>query len=124
MIGRKAGAGLAGLVLGAAVAVPAAFGHGSAKVQGNPTAGKAIFVSNCSVCHTFKAAKGVGKNGPNLDTVKLSQASIIKQVTLGGTAVMGAAGKKFPAQMPGYKSSLSAQQIKDVSAFVYVNQKH
>jgi mono/diheme cytochrome c family protein len=124
MFGKKAGAGLAGLVVGAAVAVPVAFGHGSAKVVGNPTAGKAIFVSNCSVCHTFRAAKAVGKNGPNLDTLHLSQATIIKQVQIGGNSLMGAAGKKYTLQMPGYKNSLSGQQIKDVAAFVYVNQKH
>ena len=120
MIGIRAGA-IAGLVVGAAVAVPVALGHGSAKVVGDPATGKGIFMANCSACHTLKAAGAKGTIGPNLDKLALPEATIVKQVTVGGSALMGAAGKKYSLQMPGYKKSLSAAQIQDVAAYVYVS---
>lgn len=90
------------------------------KLVGNPAAGKAVFMTNCAACHTLKAAAAVGVNGTNLDKTPLPEATTIKVVLVGGTA-MGAAAKKWPIQMQGYKTSLSAKQINDVSAFVYAS---
>jgi mono/diheme cytochrome c family protein len=123
MLGTRAAAA-AGLMIGAVGFVPAALGHPTSttpKLVGNPTAGKAVYTANCSACHTLKAAGAVGVNGPNLDKLVLPEATIIKETQIGGSSMMGAAGKKYPIQMPGYKASLSAKQINDVSAFIYVS---
>src|SRR5207247_6122589 len=55
----------AGLLIASAFAVAT-----RASVRGNPTAGKALFVRPgvfCGSCHTLKAAKSTGRDGPNLD---------------------------------------------------------
>jgi cytochrome c6 len=111
------------VALVAVAAVPTiALGDRTAKVVGNPTAGKPIFVSTCAVCHTLKAAKAAGKIGPNLDQTKLTQAVLIKAITNGGGSVMTkAAVAKYATHMTAYKGVLSPDQIKNVSAFVYVS---
>jgi mono/diheme cytochrome c family protein len=77
------------------------------KLKGDATAGKSIFASaGCSSCHTLAAAHATGTVGPNLDQLKPDYRAVTAQVTLGG------------AQMPSFKSSLSAQTIADVAAFV------
>ena len=78
---RLIGVGVAGLCL-LAFAVPVAFGHSGAttpKLIGNPTKGKAVFVANCSACHTLKAAGALGNIGPNLDKVPLTEALISRR---------------------------------------------
>jgi mono/diheme cytochrome c family protein len=80
--------------------------------QGDPVAGKAVFTSaGCTGCHTLKAANATGTVGPNLDqlTPKPTYARIVLQVENGG------------AVMPPFKGSLSATQIHDVAAFVFVS---
>ncbi len=74
--------------------------------KGDPTKGKAIFVANCSSCHTLAAANATGTTGPNLDQLKPDFQAATAQVTNGG------------ASMPPFKSSLSTQDIADVAAFV------
>ena len=119
---RHAGVSSMFLVLAAVVATAAVGATKPApKVIGNPTAGKAVYAANCAACHTLKAAGAVGANGPNLDKLILPEATTIKEVQIGGSSLMGAAGKKYPIQMQGYKSTLTAKQINDVSAFVYVS---
>jgi mono/diheme cytochrome c family protein len=108
-------AGLAGGVVAAPAALAAA-----PKLIGNAMAGKAVFAANCAACHTLKAAGAVGVNGPNLDKLPLPEATTIKATQIGGP-IMGAAGKKWPIRMQGYKTVLSAKQIRDVAAFVYVS---
>lgn len=77
------------------------------KLRGDPTAGAAIFKSSaCTSCHTLAAAHATGTVGPNLDQLKPDYRAVTAQVTNGG------------AQMPSFKSSLSAQQIADVAAYV------
>jgi sulfite dehydrogenase len=79
-------------------------------VVGDPTAGKAVFLSaGCSGCHTLKAAGATGNVGPNLDQLKPAEARIKTQVINGG------------GPMPSFKSSLSAAQIQNVAAYVYVS---
>ena len=52
----------------AVVAVTAAgCGAVSRVTEGNPAAGKALFVSKCGSCHTLANAKTQGTVGPNLD---------------------------------------------------------
>jgi len=77
------------------------------KLKGDPVAGKAVFAkAGCGSCHTLAAANATGTIGPNLDQLKPDYRTVTAQVTLGG------------ATMPSFKSTLSAQQIADVAAFV------
>jgi mono/diheme cytochrome c family protein len=77
------------------------------KLKGDPTAGASIFkTSACGGCHTLAAAHSTGTVGPNLDQLKPDYRAVTAQVTNGG------------AQMPSFKSSLSAQKIADVAAYV------
>jgi mono/diheme cytochrome c family protein len=76
-------------------------------LKGDPKKGKAIYgSSNCGSCHTLAAANSTGTVGPNLDQLKPDYRAVTAQVTNGGGA------------MPAFKSSLSPQQIADVSAYV------
>jgi cytochrome c6 len=74
--------------------------------NGDPAAGKAVFVSNCGSCHTLKAAGSNGTVGPNLDDLKPPLSKVVPQVLNGG------------AVMPPFKSTLSTKQVADVAAFV------
>lgn len=74
--------------------------------KGNAAAGKTVFTSNCSACHTLADANAKGTVGPNLDDLKPDDATVVRQVTNGGGA------------MPAFKDSLSPQQIQDVAAYV------
>jgi cytochrome c oxidase subunit I len=76
-------------------------------INSNAAAGKAVFQSaGCSGCHTLKAAGATGTVGPNLDEVKPPLALVLQRVTNGkGT-------------MPSFKTQLTAQQIREVAAFV------
>jgi mono/diheme cytochrome c family protein len=74
---------------------------------GNAAAGKSVFASaGCGGCHTLKAAGASGTIGPNLDQLKPPLALVLDRVTHGKGA------------MPAFKGQLSAQQIRDVAAFV------
>jgi mono/diheme cytochrome c family protein len=108
-------------VLTAAVAVPAvALAYRASAPAGSPAAGKPLFISTCGVCHKLKDAKTAGTIGPDLDKVKLPEATIAKAVALGGGAVMTKAqAAKYPTQMSPYRNVLSPRQIADVAAYVY-----
>jgi cbb3-type cytochrome c oxidase subunit III len=68
--------------------------------------GKAIFQSDCSSCHTLKAAQATGTVGPNLDQLKPSESIVQHQVEVGGGV------------MPAFKGKLTADQITAVAKFV------
>lgn len=74
--------------------------------KGNAAAGKAVFTTNCSACHTLADADAKGTVGPNLDQAKPSAAIVATQVTNGGGV------------MPAFKGKLTPQQISDVAAYV------
>jgi cbb3-type cytochrome c oxidase subunit III len=61
--------------------------------------GKTIFSSQCSSCHTLKAAGATGTIGPNLDQLKPPLAIVVKQVTNGGSVMPAFKGKLTPAQI-------------------------
>ena len=83
-------------------------GGSTGGAEGDAAAGKQIFdEQGCGSCHTMEAAGSSGTVGPNLDDLKPEFDAIVAQVTNGGGA------------MPPFKDSLSEQQIKDVSAFVF-----
>jgi len=62
--------------------------------------------AGCGGCHTFEAAGSTGSVGPNLDDAAPSYDAVVTQVTNGGGA------------MPSFKDKLTAQEIRDVAAFV------
>jgi mono/diheme cytochrome c family protein len=67
----------------------------------NTALGEALFVGNCSACHTFKEAGATGIVGPNLDKYPPpSEAYIEMQITHGG-GVMPAFTKFTRAQVRG-----------------------
>ena len=82
----------------------------AASTPGDARLGAAVFASSgCSGCHTMKAAGAAGNIGPNLDKVKPPYATIVTTVTNG------------KGSMPPFKSTLTAKQIQDVSAYVYTS---
>jgi mono/diheme cytochrome c family protein len=78
--------------------------------EGDAAAGAAVFQSaGCGGCHTLAAAGSNGAVGPNLDDLKPSYDAVMTQVTNGGGG------------MPAFSGSLSADDIKNVSAYVSQN---
>jgi cytochrome c553 len=75
-------------------------------VDANAAAGETVFRSNCSSCHTLKAAGAGGQIGPNLDSLAPGFEQVRAKVAGGGGG------------MPAFAASLSPQQIRDVAAFV------
>ena len=74
---------------------------------GDAANGEEVFATaGCGGCHTFDAAGSTGSVGPNLDDLAPSFDAVVTQVTNGGGA------------MPSFKDELTAQEIRDVAAFV------
>jgi mono/diheme cytochrome c family protein len=70
-------------------------------------AGASVFKSaGCGSCHTLKAAGANGQIGPNLDTARPDFETVRSKVEQGGGG------------MPSFSGQLSADQIRDVAAFV------
>lgn len=63
-------------------------------------AGKQVFATaGCGGCHTLKDAGSTGNVGPNLDSLKPSQATVAHQVEVGGGAMPAFKGQLTPAQI-------------------------
>ena len=81
-------------VAAAAVLTASAFAvTAGSSVRGNPTRGKALFVRAgvfCASCHTLKAARSTGRDGPNLDKSKPSYARIVRKYVLRGVHPLSA----------------------------------
>ncbi|WP_445152177.1 c-type cytochrome [Baekduia sp. Peel2402] len=79
----------------------------TARTAPQARSGQAIFTTvGCSTCHTLAAAGAKGQVGPNLDTVKATQAAVAKQVIHGGGG------------MPAFANQLSPSEIKAVARYV------
>jgi mono/diheme cytochrome c family protein len=74
--------------------------------SGGGDAGKELFTSNCSSCHTLAAAGASGKVGPNLDQLHPGPDLVTTQVTNGGGG------------MPAFANKLSKEQIQQVADYV------
>jgi mono/diheme cytochrome c family protein len=76
--------------------------------EGEPAAGKQVFLgaSACGGCHTLADAGTNGQVGPNLDESQPDYELALDRVTNG------------QGGMPSFSSTLSEQQIADVSAYV------
>lgn len=124
LVGRAARIGIGVLVAVSLASVAAAAALGAAGSDpGNVVSGRTLFTSSgCGACHVFKAARATGRTGPDLDTVRLSEAKIATAIGKGGAAIIGkAAAAKYKVRMPAYKGKLSTGQIADVAAFVYAD---
>jgi mono/diheme cytochrome c family protein len=96
-------------LIGIAALAAAAAGCGS-KTTSNSSSGADVFkTAGCGNCHTLSAAGANGRVGPDLDRLKPDEALVERQVTNGGGG------------MPGFKSTLSADQIKAVARYVSAN---
>ena len=78
-----------------------------------------LFGQNCGVCHTLAAANGIGKVGPNLDTLKPPQKLVLDTINNGcvqnpppnsAQACLGEG--TMPAQL------LQGKDAQDVASFV------
>ncbi len=87
-----------------ALVVSACGGSGSSSSSAG--SGEQLFKDNCVNCHTLKAAGATGQVGPNLDTLKPSEARVETQVTDGGGG------------MPPFGGKLTVDQIKAVAQYV------
>jgi mono/diheme cytochrome c family protein len=77
-------------------------------IEGDPVAGKEVFLgaSACGGCHTLADAGASGTVGPNLDESQPDYELALDRVTNG------------QGGMPSFSSTLTEQQIADVSAYV------
>jgi mono/diheme cytochrome c family protein len=74
---------------------------------GDAGRGEALFASaGCGGCHTLSEAGSSGSIGPNLDDASPSFDKVVERVTDGAGV------------MPSFADRLSAQEIRDVAAFV------
>ena len=73
---------------------------------GDATAGRAVFVAQCTACHTLSDAGATGQVGPNLDAAQPSSTLVVDRVTNG----LGV--------MPPFHETLTEAQIADVAAYV------
>jgi mono/diheme cytochrome c family protein len=93
----------------------------SALAQGNPSAGRQVFMQNCVVCHGPEGkGDGPGSAGLNPKPANFSDATRRatpedKQVRI---VTNGGASEKLSPIMPPFSEALTAQQIRDVVAFV------
>jgi mono/diheme cytochrome c family protein len=71
----------------------------------DPRAGKRVFATACSRCHTFKPRDWTGDR-VNLADLQPSYRVVVEKVTGGGIA------------MPSFEGKLSKRQIRNVAAFV------
>jgi uncharacterized cupredoxin-like copper-binding protein len=84
---------------------------GPEALQGDPTAGAAVFAaSGCAQCHTLAAAGATGTAAPNLDALKPSQVIVRTFVQNGSTA----GGVTMPAF-----TNLSQTDVNNIAAYVY-----
>ena len=73
----------------------------------NVAAGEKVFkTAGCGSCHTLEAAGADGQIGPNLDSARPDFEAVRAKVEAGGGG------------MPSFTGQLSADQIRDVAAFV------
>ncbi len=115
-LSTKSPALLAMAAAGAALAAGAAVGA-SRPTKAQMLAGKKVYASaGCGKCHALKSAHSTGSVGPNLNNIKPPMSKIVNQVTNGG--------RFMPPFGQSAGGSLTATQIKNVSAFVYGAEHH
>src|SRR5438477_11233505 len=81
----------------------------------NATGAKVFASADCGGCHALSAAKSSGQTGPNLDQLKPSYGSVVRQGSNRGGGMPSFAGKLSTGQFRGV-ASLVARSAKIDSA--------
>jgi mono/diheme cytochrome c family protein len=102
----------AGQVITQTTAPPAEIGGSTEPGEEGTIDGSAIFLQNCSGCHTLADAGTTGKVGPNLDEAKPSYERALVMVRDGGGGGLGV--------MPKFEGTLTPEQIDAVARYVSV----
>jgi mono/diheme cytochrome c family protein len=100
----------AGQVITQTTAPPAETGGSTEPGEEEAIDGRAIFLQNCSGCHTLADAGTTGKVGPNLDEAKPSFERAQMMVREGGGGGLGV--------MPKFEGTLTPEQIDAVARYV------
>ncbi len=120
-IGRRTGFGIAVVACALALSTPVALAHHAthhATPTGNIKNGYVIYNKwFCADCHTLKAGgpAAYGQLGVNQDKIKSPLPVIVAATTSG----LPAALPLYPTEMVGFGNVLTAQEIQDVSAFIF-----
>ncbi|HTW11856.1 MAG TPA: cytochrome c [Solirubrobacteraceae bacterium] len=56
---------------------------GGVRLTAQTQTGRELFADHCAVCHTLAADNAVGKIGPNLDTLKPTEATVLNTIANG-----------------------------------------
>lgn len=70
------------------------------------SAARSLYIQNCGVCHRLADAGTVGGVGPNLDSLRPSRSTVVRQVTNGGGG------------MPAFRGVLTPSQIDAIGTYV------
>jgi mono/diheme cytochrome c family protein len=77
------------LVLAFNGAHKASVGPGGVSLNAEEQHGRALFAASCSTCHTLRAARAVGRVGPNLDVLRPPEALVLDAIANGRARGMG-----------------------------------
>lgn len=83
-------------------------GPGGITLTAGETAGRTLFASKCSTCHTLRDSRAVGRVGPNLDALRPPASLVLDAMTNGRARGMG--------QMPALL--FQGPDAKNVAAYV------
>jgi mono/diheme cytochrome c family protein len=93
----------------------------AAHAQDNVAAGKQVFLHNCVVCHGPEG-RGDGAGAAGLNPKPANFGDTNRRATPGDKQVRivtnGGASEKLSPMMPAFSEALTAQQIRDVVAFI------
>ena len=81
---------------------------GDVDLNAQETAGRKVFVANCSSCHVLAAANSPGMIGPNLDELKPPQPLVLDAIDKGRARGNGAMAPDL----------VSGEEARDVADFV------
>lgn len=83
------GVAVPALVLAFNGADKASVGPGGVTLNAEQQHGRVLFATSCATCHTLRAAKAVGRVGPNLDILRPPQALVLDAIAKGRARGMG-----------------------------------
>ncbi len=93
---------------------------GSVKLTAAEKQGRVLFGEHCGICHTLSASNSVGKVGPNLDTLRPSDALVLHTLANGCLANPSSASSPQTCLGEGTMPAdvLAGKQAQQVAAFV------
>lgn len=115
--------------VGFGIVLPAVFlvgnhDHASAQVAGvkltaAEKSGRELFGEHCAVCHTLAAAAAVGKTGPNLDQLNLSESLVLHTIQYGCLQSPGSNSQQTCLSYGNMPADVvQGRQARQVAAFV------